>query len=83
MNNKYIAVVSSSISFAFIQDIVEFYDSADKVTKFYKISSDNIDTTFSWFLSSDPLHHCRKSPEEEKEEELFIKKQDKHLGAFL
>lgn len=59
-------MVLSSVGFSFIKDIVELYDSADEITKFYKISSDYIDATLSWLLRADPLHHGRKSSEKGK-----------------
>lgn len=59
-------MVLSSVGFSFIKDIVELYDSADEITKFYKIGSDNIDAALSWFLRADPLHHGGKSPEKGK-----------------
>lgn len=62
-------MVLSSVGFPFIKFIVELYDSADEITKFYKIGSDNIDATFSWLLRADPLHHGRKSPEKGKKKE--------------
>lgn len=54
--------VLSSVGFSFIKDIVELYDGADEITKFYKIGSDDIDATLSGLLCADPLHHGRERP---------------------
>ena len=62
-------MVLSSVGFPFIKDIVELYDSADEITQFYEISSDNIDATLSWLLRADPLHHGRKGSEKGKKKE--------------
>ena len=55
--------VLSSVGFSFIKDIVELYDGADEITKFYKIGSDDIDAALSWLLRADPLHHGGESSE--------------------
>lgn len=62
-------MVLSSVGFPFIKDVVELYDSADEITKFYEIGSDNIDAALSWLLRADPLHHGRKSSERGKKKE--------------
>lgn len=71
----------SSVGFSLIKDIVELYDSADEIPKFYKISSDNIDATLSWLLCADPLHHGRKSSEKEKKKRSH-RKQDTIFQAY-
>lgn len=54
---------SGGVLFLIIQVVVEGDNSADKFPQLHKISRDDVYSTFTRSLCTDPLHHARKSPE--------------------